>query len=341
MRVVVLGGSGNVGTSLLTALAGDDDVTSVVGLARRRPEMVLPKLTWLAADIRTADLDSIFRGADAVVHLAWIIQPSHDQAELESVNVGGTRRVLEAIHTAGVATFIYASSVGAYSPGPKDRPVDESWPTDGVASSFYSRHKAIVERMLDRFESEHPDVRVVRLRKGLIFKRESASGIRRLFLGPLVPGAVLHPSRIPVVPRTDGLRFQAVHADDVAEAYRLAILRAEARGAYNVAADPVLDPDSLARIIGARAVPLPRAVLRLGFHATWVVGAQPTPPGWIDLALQAPVMSTDRARKELGWVPRRTAADALLELLEGMHDGAGIKTPPLAPWGNRQSRRAA
>lgn len=341
MRVVVVGGSGNVGTSLLRTLSGDDAVTSIVGLARRRPEMVLPKLTWLAADIRTADLDLVFRGADAVVHLAWIIQPSHDQAELASVNVEGTRRVLQAVGAARVPTLIYASSVGAYSPGPKNRPVDESWPTDGVASSFYSRHKAIVERMLDRFESEHPDVRVVRLRKGLIFKRESASGIRRLFLGPLVPGAVLHPSRIPVVPRTEGLRFQAVHADDVAEAYRLAIVRPEARGAYNIAADPVLDPDSLARIIGARAVPLPRPVLRFGFHATWAVGAQPTPPGWIDLALQAPVMSIDRARDELGWLPRRTAADALLELLEGMHDGAGIETPPLAPWGHRQSRRAA
>lgn len=339
--MVVVGGSGNVGTSLLRALVGDDDVTSVVGLARRRPEMAMPKLTWLAADIRTADLTTIFRGADAVVHLGWIIQPSHGPDELESVNVGGTRRVLDAIGSSGVATFVYASSVGAYSPGPKDRPVDESWPTDGVASSFYSRHKAIVERMLDRFESEHPEVRVVRLRKGLIFKRESASGIRRLFLGPLVPAAVLRPSRIPVVPRTHGLRFQAVHAEDVAEAYRLAIFRPDARGAYNIAAEPVLDPDSLARIIGARAVPIPRSVLRFGFHATWAVGAQPTPPGWIDLALQAPLMSIDRARTELGWLPRRTAADALLELLEGMHEGAGIETPPLAPWGHRQSRRAA
>lgn len=339
--MVVVGGSGNVGTSLLRALAGDDDVTSVVGLARRRPAMAMPKLTWLAADIRTADLTTIFRGAAAVVHLGWVIQPSHDADELESVNVGGTRRVLDAVDASGVTTFVYASSVGAYSPGPKDRPVDESWPTDGVASSFYSRHKAIVERMLDRFESEHPEVRVVRLRKGLIFKRESASGIRRLFLGPLVPGAVLRPSRIPVVPRTKGLRFQAVHAEDVAEAYRLAIFRPDARGPYNIAADPVLDPDSLARIIGARAVPIPRPVLRLGFHATWAVGAQPTPPGWIDLALQVPLMSTDRARNELGWAPRRTAGDALIELLEGMHDGAGIGTPPLAPWGHRRSRRAA
>ena len=77
--------------------------------------------------------------------------------------------------------LVYASSVGAYSPGPKDRRVDESWPTAGIESSFYSRHKAEVERLLDRFERETPSVRVVRLRPALIFKREAASGIRRLF----------------------------------------------------------------------------------------------------------------------------------------------------------------
>ena len=55
--------------------------------------------------------------------------------------------------------LVYASSVGAYSPGPKDRAVDESWPTGGIQTSFYSRHKAEVERLLDVFETEHADVR--------------------------------------------------------------------------------------------------------------------------------------------------------------------------------------
>lgn len=336
---MVVGGSGNVGTSVLRSLSADPTVTSLVGLARRRPELALPKLTWSAADIRHADLATIFRGADAVIHLAWLIQPSHDGDELESVNVRGTGRVLAAVAEAGVRALVYASSVGAYSPGPKDRAVDETWPTDGIASSFYSRHKAISERLLDRFEAEHPAVRVVRLRKGLIFKGESGSGIRRLFLGPLVPGFVLRPSRIPLVPRTKGLRFQAVHTDDVAEAYRLALLREDARGAYNVAAEPVLDPGSLAEILGARPVPVPAGLLRAVTRASWATGAQPTPPGWIDLALQVPIMATHRVRGELGWTPRHTAGEALVELLEGMHEGRGTATPPLAPW--RRHQRSA
>src|SRR5581483_1896640 len=179
MRVVVLGATGNVGTSLMRLLAADPAVSSVLGVARRRPRLVLPKTSWAEVDIARGALDGLFTGADAVVHLAWLIQPSHDEDELRRVNVEGSARVLAAVARAEVPALVYASSVGAYSPGPKDRLVDESWPTDGIETSFYSRHKAEVERLLDTFEREHPYVRVVRLRPGLIFKRSAATGIRR------------------------------------------------------------------------------------------------------------------------------------------------------------------
>jgi nucleoside-diphosphate-sugar epimerase len=342
LRIVVTGASGNVGTALLRRLVDDPAVAEVVGLARRRPSLALPKVTWLAADVRTADLASIFRGADAVVHLAWLIQPSHDAEELESVNVVGTDRVADAVAAAGVRTLVHASSVGAYSPGPKDRAVDESWPTDGVASSFYSRHKAIAERRLDRLEADYPEVRVVRLRKGLIFKGDSASGIRRLFVGPAVPGPFLRPSHLPFVPDVARLRVQAVHADDVAEAYRLALHGGpDVRGAFNIAAAPVLDPSSLAAILGARKLRVPAPLLRAVVAATWKVGLQPTPPGWLDLALGVPLMATDRARDVLGWTPRVTAGDALRELLEGMADEDGTATPPLQPWRGAVDEAAA
>ena len=332
MRVVVTGASGNVGTSVMTALAADPAVTSIVGLARRRPDHPLPKVEWAAADVSRDDLDRPFAGADVVVHLAWLIQPSHRLDVVEATNVAGTERVFEAAARAGARALVHASSVGAYSPGPKDTPVDEGWPTEGISTSFYSRHKVSTERLLDHFEAEHPSVRVVRLRPGLIFKREAASGIRRLFLGRLVPPQLLRPSRVPVVPRTDRLVFQAVHTDDVAQAYRLAVV-GDGRGAYNVAADPVLDPVELGRILGARPVPVPATVLRVAADLSWRAHLQPTPPGWVDLALGVPLMDTTRARRELGWQPTRTSGDALRELLEGIADKASGPTPPLAQGG--------
>ncbi|MDQ3990580.1 MAG: NAD-dependent epimerase/dehydratase family protein [Actinomycetota bacterium] len=323
------GATGNVGTSLLRLLGTDPAVTSIVGLARRRPEVEWPKVEWVAADVSRDDLDGVFRGADAVVHLAWLIQPSHRIDVLEATNVAGTKRVFEAAANCGAHTLVYASSVGAYSPGPKHPPVDEGWPTEGIGTSFYSRHKAATERLLDHFEAQYPAMRVVRLRPGLIFKAEAASGIRRLFLGRLLPPQLLKPSRIPIVPRTDRLVFQAVHTEDVAEAYRLALL-GDVRGAFNIAAEPVLDPDELARILGARPVPMPSKVLRLGADLSWRAHAQPTPPGWVDLAVDSPIMDTSRARRELGWQPTRTSAEALCELLEGFADRSFGPTPALA-----------
>ena len=330
MRIVVVGASGNVGTSTLAALANDPEVESIVGVSRRTPARSFPKTEWVAADIVSSPLTEVFAGADVVIHLAWLIQPSRDLATLRAVNVDGSRRVFEAVRDAGVPALVYASSVGAYSPGPKDRRVHESWPTGGIRSSFYATHKAETERMLDAFERENPGIRVVRLRPGLIFKRDAASGIRRLFAGPLLPTALLRPRLIPFVPRVERLVFQAVHSLDVGEAYRLAATR-DVRGAFNIAADPVLDPDELGRLLGARPVPVPAAALRIGADLTWRLRLQPSPRGWVDMALAVPLLDTTRAREELGWTPRRTAGEALLELLEGMREGAGTGTPPLDP----------
>ena len=332
MRIVVTGASGNVGTSLLRSLASEPAVDSVVGLCRRVPKATFPKVEWRAADVASTPLRPLFTGADAVVHLAWVIQPARDQRLCRAVNVDGSARVFEAAAAAGVTSLVYASSVGAYAPGPKDRRVDESWPTTGIPTSFYSRHKAEVERILDRFEAEHEHVRVVRLRPGLIFKREAASGIRRLFAGPLLPGSLLRPGLIPLVPSLDRLVFQAVHSYDVGDAYRLAIA-GDARGAFNIAADPVLDPDELGRALGARPVRASARVLRGAAAATFKLRLQPSEPGWLDMALSVPVMEIARAREQLGWSPKRSSTEALHDLLAGMREGAGLETPPLEAGG--------
>ena len=330
MRLVIVGATGNVGTSLLRAVEDDPQIESVLGIARRRPELVVPKTEWAEADIRDDALVAHFRGADCVVHLAWSIQPSRDLTTLWRTNVDGSTRVFRAVAEAGVKNLVYASSIGTYSPAPKDRAVDESWPTGGVRTSFYSRHKAEVERRLDRFEREQPDVRTVRLRPALIFKRESAAEQRRLFAGPFLPGSLVRPSLIPLVPDIPDLRFQAVHSYDVGEAYRLAAT-SDVRGAFNIAAEPVIDPDVLAELFGARKIRVPAGVVRRLADLTWRLRLQPTPSGWVDMALSVPIMDPTRAREELGWKPERSATDALRDLIQGLNEGAGIETPPLAP----------
>jgi UDP-glucose 4-epimerase len=328
MRVVVTGATGNVGTSVLEALAETPRVEQIVGLARRRPSWQPNKTEWVDADVSSSELEPIFAGADAVIHLAWAIQPSRDMETLERINVEGSRRVFDAAAAAGVDRLVYASSVGAYSAGPKDREVAEDWPVGGTRSSFYARHKAAVERILDEFEQRTPAVRVVRLRPALIFKGEAATEIRRLFAGPFLPSFLLRAGLVPVLPRLRGLRFQAVHSADVGQAYAQATVR-DVSGAFNLAAEPTLGPEALAEILDARTFPLPVSIARRLVDLSWRLRLQPSPPGWLDMALDVPLMSSKRAREELGWEPRFSAVEALEELLAGIRRGAGKSTPPL------------
>jgi len=337
MRVAIVGATGNVGTSLLRSLIRDPQIDSIVGIARRRPSLRLEKVEWAEADVVRSDLVPLLRGADVVVHLAWLIQPSRDRTVTKAVNQDGSRRVFAATAEAGVPALVYASSVGAYSPGPKEYGVDETWPTNGIETSFYSVDKAATERVLDSFEEEHPNVRVVRLRPGLIFKREAGSEVRRLFTGPFLPTSLVRPGLVKVVPDIPGLRFQCLHSYDVAEAYRLAITT-EARGAFNVAADPVLDPPTLAEMFGARLVKVSPRTVRSFARLTWKARLQPTPEGWVDLALQSPLLDTKRARGDLGWEPRYTSKQALLDLMTGIRTRYGIDTPPLHPQAGGPSR---
>lgn len=328
--MVVVGATGNVGTSVVAALAEDSRVASILGVARRLPQWPAPRTEWAQADIECDDLVSLFRGADVVIHLAWLIQPTHSPLTTWRTNVEGSIRVFQAVADAGVPALVYASSVGAYSPGPKEKPVDEQWPTDGWPTASYTREKAYLERSLDAFERAHPDIRVVRLRPGFIFKRESASQQRRLGAGPLLPHWLVRPGLVPFVPDLPGLRFQVLHTADVAQAYRLAAL-SEARGAFNIGAEPVVDAALLAECLGARVIRVPAWPVRSALWLAWHLHLVPASPYLFDIFLRLPIMDTSRARTELGWSPRYSSREAIKELLGGMRDGAGLPTPPLAP----------
>lgn len=343
MRIVITGASGNAGTALLRRLQSEAALRpgglDLVGVSRRTPDASKAPYSgveWHAVDVgqdgRSGSLSSAFAGADAVVHLAWQIQPNRDLAVLRRTNVTGTANVLAAAREAGVGHVVCASSVGAYSKSPKDRLVDETWPTGGIIGSHYSRHKAEQELLLDRFAAENPSITVARLRPGLIFQRDAGSEIGRYFLGLAHPSFVPGRPTLPILPIPQELIFQAVHADDVADAY-WRVLERRAGGAFNVAAEPVITPQNLAWLFHAkRMLPIPLRLLRGLVDVSWRLRLQQTDAGWIEMAAGAPIMDTGRSRRELGWEPRTSSLDAIREVLEGMGKGAGVEaSPPLKP----------
>lgn len=147
--------------------------------------------------------------------------------------------------------------------------MDESWPTHGWPDAAYCREKAYLERALDIVERDRPGLRVVRMRPAFLFKRESASEQRRIFGGRYLPGQLARPDLLPFLPDIPGLRMQVLHTDDAAQAYRLAVLSAEARGPYNLAAEPTVDVELLGEMFGTRRVRLPRAAARSAVAAAW------------------------------------------------------------------------
>ena len=329
MRVVVTGASGNVGTALLERLSSDENVESIVGVARRTHSWGPGKVTWKRADVAEDDLQETFRGADAVVHLAWLFQPTRHPGRTWQANVVGTQRVLDAVSRADVPALVVASSVGAYSPRANLETVDESWPTLGCATAAYSREKAFVERMLDAHEARYPHRRVVRMRPAFIFQRSSADQQRRLFLGPFTPRAALQRGRLPVLPLPRGLHLQALHSSDAADAYARAVTQ-QVEGAFNLTTEGFLDGTALAEVIGTRKVDVPVKAVRAALAAAYLAHAVPASPGLFDLAMSVPMMSAERARTELGWQPQFDARASVAAFLEGTERDDDGPTPPLA-----------
>ena len=256
---------------------------------------------------------------------------------MRRVNVQGTPRVLDAVAAAGVPALVHASSVGAYSPGPPKTAlgasprVTEDHPTGGISTSTYSRHKAEVERMLDAFEAEHPERRVVRLRPGVVLQAAAASELARYFLGPFVPQSLVRRGLLPVVPRgrQAGLpgRARRRHGPRVRPGLHHAGHR-RLQHRHRAGARPGDARRDPRRPPGAGARPsLARAFVDL----TWRLHVQPTDPGWVDIGRETPLLDTTRARTELGWTPQYDAAQALLETVDAMSAGRGGGSPVLRP----------
>lgn len=344
LTVAVTGASGNVGTALLRRLtAPGSGVAEVRGLARRQPPDVAPYagVRWHLSDLggtaSEEELRTFLDGADAVVHLAWALQPGRRPEDLRRVNVEGSLRVARAAAAAGVGQFVHVSSIGAYAGGAVGQKVTEDWPTTGVPSAQYSRDKSEAERLVREVMARHPETTLTVVRPTLVLQPEAGSEIGRYFLGPLVfgaarllPGAVarLLPLPLPTV------AVSFVHADDVADAL-VRMLDRRAPGPFNIAAEPVLDSGAIARALGTVRIPVPAPALRATLHAAFAAHVVPTEPGWLDMGTQLPALDTSRARRLLDWTPSYRSDEVLTQFVAALGRGDGAPGPLLEPAGGR------
>ncbi len=330
--VAVTGASGNVGTALLRRLTDPSSgVAEVLGLARRLPPQTAPYdgVRWSTTDLGTPESEAVLRefldGVDVVIHLAWALQPGREPERLRLVNVDGTRRVAQAAVAAGVRQFLHMSSIGAYAAGAVGQKVAEDWPTTGVPSSQYSRDKVEAERVVRQVVGRSSGTVLSVARPTLVLQPQAGSEIGRYFLGPvlfgaarLLPGPVARLLPLPL-PR---VAISFVHADDVADALERIVDR-RVPGAFNIAAEPVLDAAGIARALGSRRVPVPAAAVRAALHAAFAAHLVPTEPGWLDLGTSLPALDTTRARRLLDWAPFHRSDEVLPQFVAALGAGTG------------------
>lgn len=331
MRIVITGASGNIGTALRRCLAARGH--ELVGIARRPPshrDRPDDGTAWIALDLAEPSSEGPLReamaDADAVVHLAWGFQPSHDADYLERLGVGGTRRVLAAADATGVQHLVHMSSIGAYAERTSMQPVKESWPTTGIRTLPYSRHKAAAERLLDDYEVAGGRLTVTRIRPGIVGQSSAGSALLRYGVPAYVPAALLR--HLPVMPLDRRLWIPVVHSQDVADAVARS-LDSGASGAFHLATALPIGPQDIAQAFGARWVPLPAHALRGAAWGMWQARLQPVDPGWLDMALTVPMLDTTKAQRELGWSPSRTGVEVLHELVTGFQHADSDATPAL------------
>jgi nucleoside-diphosphate-sugar epimerase len=338
LTVAVTGATGNVGTALLRRLTDPAaGIADVRGLARRQPPDEAPydRVRWHLVDLGepTSEplLPAFLQGVDAVVHLAWALQPGRQPERLRRVNVDGTRRLVEAAAKAGVRHVVHMSSLGAYAPAAVGQRVTEDWPVTGIPSAQYSRDKSAAEQVVREVVGRRSDTTLTVVRPTLVMQPEAGSEIGRYFLGPLVYGAARAlpgpVARLLPLPAPD-LHVGFVHADDVADAI-VRMLDRRAAGPFNLTAEPLVDAGGLARVLGTYRVPVPAPLVRTALSAAFRAHLVPTEPGWLDIALKAPALDASRAHTVLGWEPQHAADDVLRQFVAALGRGEGAADHPL------------
>lgn len=329
LTVAVTGPTGTFGFGLMPLLEADERVGRIVGIARRPFDPAdhgWTKLAYRRGDVRDpAALADAFAGADAVVHLAFLITGSTDRRMIRAINVEGTLNAFAAAAAAGARRFVYASSVAAYGFA-SDNPaaMTEQWPARPAEHLLYAQEKAEIERLLQAAAAEHPATDLYLLRPPIVLGPHTI-GAKRFLPGAVEPLAKRLASLalrlpLPVPALVPPLPVQFVHEQDVGDALRLCVVGAGPPGTYNIAGEGVLTAIDVARELGFLPVSVPRGPVQAA--ARLVAGLPLAPPqvGWAEAISQPAIMDAGKARRELGWTPRWSGLEALRDTLRAQRE---------------------
>lgn len=301
-RVLVTGGAGFLGTHVAAALVAHPGVEKVVAGDVRRPGHPLEGVTYEECDVTLpGSLPHLLERheIDVVVHLAAIVNPGRDHDLEYRVDVDGSRNVLEACVAAGMRRVVVSSSGAAYGYH-ADNPewLRESDPVRGNDEFPYAKHKRLVEQLLAGYRLSHPELEQVVFRIGTI-------------LGPTVRNQItaLWDGRRLLAIRGSDSPFVFIWVDDVAAAMARAATDGPP-GVYNVAGDGRLTIHDLARRLGKPLLTVPAGVLAAGLRIGRRLRLTVHGPEQVGFLRYRPVLANDALKREFGFTPALTSAEA-------------------------------
>jgi UDP-glucose 4-epimerase len=330
LTVAVTGPTGEIGTAALRALDASPRVGRIIGMARRpfdpAAHGLSDKVVYQQGDVLDrASVDALVAGADVVVHLAFIIFGSPEEAQ--RVNTEGSRNVFEATVDTGAKRLVYTSSVAAYGfHEDNPQPLTEEVPTRGSDSFYYSAHKAELEGILDECLAGSETAAYVF--RPCIVAGAGAPMLIETMVGTLPVYGQLKLARRaldmipflgPILP-DPGIEFQLVHTNDVATALLAAVEGRGEPGRYNLAGPGAISIGGMARALGWLSVPVPEFAVSSLDELLDRLPGMPAEAAWLT-ALRVPtLMDTRKARERLGWEPEWDAEATLRETIQGARE---------------------
>ena len=303
MRYVITGGSGYIGTRLVDLLSRREDTERIVICDVVPPRGYKPKTEFERLDVRDrAAVRSVLErsGADVLVHLAFILNPSHDEHLMYDVDVNGTHNVLEAAAEAGTGQVLVTTSSTAYGAFPDNPvPLTEEDPVRGVAGFSYARDKTESDRLCQLWAKDHPDRVMTIVRPCIVFGPNVDNYIVRLW--------TKQPFAVEAGGNLDQ-RIQFVHEDDVVEAVTALLLGRHA-GAFNVAGGGDMATRECAEIIGSPIRKMPLRAYRALARTMWAAHLSEAPPGQIAFGIYPWIVSTEKLERTTGWRPAHTSRE--------------------------------
>lgn len=302
--VLVTGATGFIGRALVTALAGRG--MHVRAAVRRAEQRVAGAIEHVVlGDIGGgARWEEGLESVDCVVHLAGRVHKGGTEKEFYRVNCEGTRQLVEAAGRSGVRRVVYLSSLSVLEGHEGRQAVTEESPAEPLTA--YGRSKVAAERvLLEAAEEDRLEVTIVR---------------PPLVYGPGAPGNMVRMVRLVAreVPLPLGAiknKRSFVGIDNLVDFLILCMSHPKAEGeVFNVADDEHVSTPELARLLGqflgvrVRLIPVPVGGLK---WAATVVGMGET----VRKLTESFVVSTEKAKKYLGWTPQKTLQDGLRELV--------------------------